>query len=251
MMTRIKGWEDIAETLSSEVKREIAEEYFSEKKFLEESWETYQKDIKEMDKLEERLLKNVCRLVIMLRDDELIQEFKKITGFDLKGCYFQQILDSENIKKILFKRLGAPFAFTTKNRFVKLFLEIYKDLQESVKAYNERLKAFQEYYEELVKDTEAFHKRFDISTILGFFSKLSSGEQSEIGEIEDKGQIYEELSSKLKIKKAPPPTAIYTGYGEPRPLRDISGQLIRLAKTAFNRHKREGKELLDLASAKD
>jgi hypothetical protein len=42
MMTRIKGWEDIAETLSSEVKREIAEEYFSEKKFLEESWENYQ-----------------------------------------------------------------------------------------------------------------------------------------------------------------------------------------------------------------
>ncbi len=90
MMTRIKGWEDIAETLSSEVKREIAEEYFSEKKFLEESWENYQRDIKEMDKLEERLLKNVCRLVMMLRDDELIEEFKKITGFDLKGCYFQQ-----------------------------------------------------------------------------------------------------------------------------------------------------------------
>jgi hypothetical protein len=250
MMTRIKGWEDIAETLSSEVKREIAEEYFSEKKFLEESWEKYQRDIKEMDKLEERLVKNVCRLVIMLRDDDLIEEFKKITGFDLKGCYFQQVLESENIKKILFKKLEAPFAFTTKNKFVKLFLEIYKDLQESVKAYNEKLKAFQEYYEELVKDTEAFHKRFDISAILGFFSKLSSGEQPEIGETEDKGQIYEELSSKLKIKKAPP-TTIHTEYGEPRPLRDISGELIRLAKTAFNRHKREGKELLDLASAKD
>jgi hypothetical protein len=251
MRTRIKGWEDIAETLSSEVKREIAEEYFSEKKFLEESWENYQRDIKEMDKLEERLLKNVFRLVMMLRDDDLIEEFKKITGFDLKGCYFQQVLESENLKKILFKKLGAPFAFTTKNRFVKLFLEIYKDLQESAKAYDEKLKAFQEYYEELVKDTEAFHKRFDISAILGFFSKLSSGEQPEIGETEDKGQIYEELSSKLKIKKAPPPTAIHTEYVEPRPLRDISGELIRLAKTAFNRHKWEGKELLDLASAKD
>jgi len=251
MMSTIKGWEDIAETLSSEVKREIAEEYFSEKKFLEESWGNYQREIKELDKLEERLLKNVCRLVMMLRDDDLIQEFRKITGFDLKGCYFQQILESENIKKRLFKKLGAPFAFTTKSRFVKLFLEIYKDLQASAKAYNEKLKAFQKYYEELVKDTEAFHKRFDISAILGFFSKLSSGEQSEIGGIEDKGQIYEKLSSKLKIKKATPPTAIYTEYGEPRPLRDISGELIRLAKTAFSRHKREGKELLDLAAAKD
>jgi len=251
MRTRIKGWEDVAETLSSEVKREIAEEYFSEKKFLEESWENYQRDIKEMDKIEERLLKNVCRLVMMLRDDDLIEEFKKITGFDLKGYYFQQVLESENLKKILFKKLGAPFAFTTKNKFVKLFLEIYKDLQESAKAYEKKLKAFQEYYEELVKDTEAFNKRFDISTILRFFSKLSSSEQPEIGETEDKGQIYEELSCKLKIKKAPPPTDTHTEYGEPRPLRDVSGELIRLAKTAFNRHKREGKELLDLASAKD
>jgi len=33
MMTRIKGWEDIAETLRTEVKREIAEEYFSKKIF--------------------------------------------------------------------------------------------------------------------------------------------------------------------------------------------------------------------------
>ena len=188
---------------------------------------------------------------MMLRDDDLIEEFKKIAGFDLKGCYFQQVLESENIKKILFKKLRAPLAFTTKNRFVKLFLEIYKDLQESAKAYNEKLKAFQKYYEQLVKDTDVFYKRFDISAILSFFSKLSRGEQPEIGETEDKGQIYEELSSKLKIKKAPPPKAIYTEYGEPRPLRDISGELIRLAKTAFDRHKKEGRELLDLATAKD
>jgi len=179
---------------------------------------------------------------MMLRDDDLIEEFKKIAGFDLKGCYFQQVLESENIKKILFKKLRAPLAFTTKNRFVKLFLEIYKDLQESAKAYNEKLKAFQKYYEQLVKDTDVFYKRFDMSAILGFFSKLSSGEQPEIGKTEDKGQIYEELSSKLKIKKAPPPTAIYTEYGEQRPLRDISGDLIRLAKTAFDRHKKEGRE---------
>ena len=251
MKRSLSGWEDIAEALSSEVKREIAEEYFSEKRFLEESWEAFKKDIKELDTFEERLLKNVCRLVMMLRDDDLIEEFKRIAGFDLKRCHFQQILESENIKKGLFKKLGVPFAFTTKNRFVKLFLKIFKDLQGSAKAYKEKLKTYQEYYEDLVKETEAFHKRFDISAILGFFSKLSRGDQPEIGETEDKGQIYEELSSKMKIKIPPVPTAMYTEYGEPKPLREISGELIRLAKTAFERHKREGKELLDLATEKD
>jgi hypothetical protein len=49
------------------------------------------------------------------------------------------------------------------------FIEIYKDLQESAKAYNKKLKAFRKYYEELVKDTDVFHKRFDMSAILGFF----------------------------------------------------------------------------------
>jgi hypothetical protein len=33
----------------------------------------------------------------MLRDDDLIEEFKKIAGSDLKGRYFQQVLESENI----------------------------------------------------------------------------------------------------------------------------------------------------------
>jgi len=251
MSVSIKDWQDIAESLSSEVKREVAEHYFLEKKFLEESWEAYQKELKEMDKLEEKLLKNICRLVIMLKDDELIDDFREITGLDLKECRIEEIFTSENIKKRLFKELGAPFAFTSKNRFVKLFLKIYKDLQNSVKAYNDKLKDFQNYYQELAKETEAFHKRFDLSAIFNFFSKLSASETADIGETEDKGKIYEELSSKLSVKKPSYPTLIYRVYKEPKPLSEISGELISLAKTAFSRHKKESKEILELADKKD
>ncbi|MFN3406707.1 MAG: hypothetical protein ACK40E_03140 [Caldimicrobium sp.] len=37
----MKPWEDLAEALSTEVKREIAESYFQEKLSLEQAWEEF------------------------------------------------------------------------------------------------------------------------------------------------------------------------------------------------------------------
>jgi hypothetical protein len=37
-----KDWEDFLEGLTSEIKREIVENYFSEKLYLEEEWKTYE-----------------------------------------------------------------------------------------------------------------------------------------------------------------------------------------------------------------
>lgn len=101
-------WEDIAEALTGEVKREIAENYFTEKLALEKAWTDFKEEVKAFSKKEEALILNVCRLVIMLEKDELIQEFEKLTQFPLKSCYYPEVLKSSNIRRRLFQRLGAP-----------------------------------------------------------------------------------------------------------------------------------------------
>jgi hypothetical protein len=45
-----KDWEDFLEGLTSEIKREIVENYFSEKLYLEEEWKTYESLLENLKK---------------------------------------------------------------------------------------------------------------------------------------------------------------------------------------------------------
>lgn len=246
----MKPWEDIADVLSTEIKRELAEAYFSEKLALEESWEEYKRELKSLDKLEEALILNACRLMLMLGDEELWDEFEAITNFSLKKCYHPQIIASSYIKKTLFEKLGKkPFAFTSKNRFVKLFLNIYEDLIKAYQAYKKKKDDLENLYEELKKETESFYRRYDLSQILGFFSRLE-GASLELGPIEEKEKVYEEISSTLKISLPESPAEKTEAYNEPKSLNQISNDLRKLAKSAFEHHQEYAKELLSLAAKK-
>ncbi len=170
----MKSLEELYETLSGEIKRELAQSYFSEKITLEKTWESFsQGTSKEFFQKKKILMISVCQLVFMLNEESLIAEFERITGFPLKICYSPEILESTNIKRKIFSQIkGVPFGFTSKSRFVKLFLKIYENLYKAYQNYMNTLKDFEEEYTILKKETENFHKRYDISSILGFFEKL-------------------------------------------------------------------------------
>jgi len=244
----MKPWEEIAETLSGEIKRELAEAYFNEKVALERTWEDFKKDFKLLSKKEEAFLLNVCRIVTMLQEEPLIEEFEKITGLNLKTCYHPQILESPNIRKRLFAPLkGVPFGLTSKNRFVKLFLKIYENLVKSYQSYLNTLKDFEEEYQVLKEETEKFYRRYDLSSLFGFFESLE-GEASSLTTPEDKDKIYQSLSEKLRLEIPAPPSQSFEVYGEPTPLGQIKSQLVKLAKKAFEGHQNLAREFLKLAS---
>ncbi len=247
-MSKYSNWEELADLLSLEIKKDIAEEYFTEKKYLEKAWEDYKQKAKDLEKYEEKIFQYTCRLVMMLRDEKLIEQFREITGFDLKACYFPYLLESETIKKRLFKKLKVPFAIRAKGKFVKLFLELYKKLAANIEEYNKKFTHYRQEYMDLVEETKRFNKRFDLSAMLSFFRKLSGEPSEEIFSSDDKTKVYEELTKKLAISIPPQPDQELPIFPSPRPYREISGELIKLAKIAFTQNKGFAKELLEIAT---
>ncbi|MFN4132090.1 MAG: hypothetical protein ACK4GE_03315 [Caldimicrobium sp.] len=247
----MKGWEDLAEALSAEVKREIAESYFQEKIALEEAWKEFIKNYKILDKKEEAVLLNACRLMLMLKEEPLIEEFQNITNFSLRSCYYPQILESSNIKRRLFGRIKElPFGFTSKSRFVKLFLKVYEDLIKAYKVYIALLNDLERQYELLKKDTEAFYRRYDLSSMFTFFRKIDET-SSEIAVPEEKEKIYEELRERLKIPLPEAPSSKFDRYFQPLDISKVRHKLIALAKKAYSAHQEYAKELMGLVSKKD
>lgn len=244
-------WEDIADALTGEVKREIAENYFNEKVLLEKSWSDFEEKVKNFSKIEEALVLNACRILFMLENNELIQEFERLSHFPLKSCYYPEVLTSSSIRRRLFQKMGGlPFGLTSKSRFTKLLLRLYEDLFKSYKIYIKHLKELEEEYLALKEETQAFYKRFDLPSILDFFSRLTES-ASEIATPQEREKTYEELAKSLKISLPEPPSQRYELYPEPRNPKEITSDLIKLAKRAYDLHQASAKEVLALVSTKD
>lgn len=248
----MKDWEELAEGLSSEIKRELAETYFMERISLEKAWENFLEELhKEMQKKEEALLLNICRIIYMLKENHLIEEFEQITGFPLRACYDPVIMESKNIKRRVFSSFGStPFGLTSKSRFIKLFLKIYENLYKAYQNYNKLLEDFEEEYKILKEETEKFYKRFDLSAILGFFASLSE-KREDIGVIEEREKIHQSLTEKMKIQVPEPPSKLYEKYPPPKDPKMVKSQLINLIKRAFESHQKDAREILKLISEKD
>ncbi len=245
-----KEWEDLAESLSVEIKREIAESYFNEKNYLEEEWKNYKDNLlKSLQKKEERVILNICRIIVLLGSEEFWEEFEKLTGLSLRPFYDSQILNSTEIKKRLFKKLKAPFGFTSKTRFVKLFINIYQNLEIAIKEFLKELTEVKNYYLQLKKETQNFYHRFNLPAILNFFRKLE-GISSDIGPIEPVEQTYQALAEILKIDIPPSPENKVEKIVPIPKFSEISSEIIKLAKKAYEKHQKEAKEIIDLVYKK-
>lgn len=152
----------IGEALNREIKKEIAEEYFSQRIALEQSWLEYKK-----------LDLNVKRFISMLDNKDLIEEVEKITHFPLNKFHAQQSSESANLRKTFFEKLKKkPFGLTTKSKFIRLFVEIYQDLIDAYKSYKNALIKVEEVYKNLKTKIEHFYKKYDLGQILAFIAGL-------------------------------------------------------------------------------
>ncbi len=249
-----KNWEEFSESLALEIKREIIENYLSEKLYLEEEWKNYQNLLDNLKNFQKRIFNNAWRIYFILNKDEaLIKEFEDLTSFPLKeSCkkslqLYKEIyeLPEEELKKRLFNNIMAPFGLTSKGKFVKLFYNIYKRLYNVLTNYLKEYKKVEKNYQVLKEETQKFHKAFDLSYILGFFEKLEISE-AEIGSIENKSKVIEDLVEKLKIPVPAPPEQNFIKYSLiPIPTK-VSSKLSQLAKTSFEKNPENAKKILSL-----
>ena len=128
-----KHWDDFLKELETEIKSELARNYYSEKLLMEETWEVFKEDLKDLEKKYEEVVKAGLKIWFLLGSDEIRNEFEKLTGFPLKELFvrakeiFQKNKnwDEKKIQKELFQSETLPFAFTRKGKFDKLLQKAY------------------------------------------------------------------------------------------------------------------------------
>ncbi len=233
-----KHWDDFLKELETEIKSELARNYYSEKLLMEETWEVFKEDLKDLEKKYEEVVKAGLKIWFLLGSDEIRNEFEKLTGFPLKELFvrakeiFQKNKnwDEKKIQKELFQSETLPFAFTRKGKFNKFFAKVYQELKDATEAYVEEFEKFKKYYRALEKETEKFHRKFDISAILGFFEKLEDSPEWEGTNIEE---ARRELAEKLKVTPPPSVEESFHKLSSLPDYKEVSSQLKKLIEKLF------------------
>ncbi|QJA06919.1 hypothetical protein FVE67_09015 [Thermosulfurimonas marina] len=242
------GFEDLAEGLSLEVRREIAEKYFTHRKILEEDLDEYQAKLKEFEKEEEKVLQELLRLLFLLREKDLMERFAEITGVSLFPYHDEYLLNSPTIRRRLFRKLRAR-GLTSKGKFLRLFEETYKRLYQKFQEYQKKLRLLEYLFRQIREELREFQKNYDLGSILSFFESLSESRPSEMGVTAQKGEAIEGLAELLRFPEVPEPRRRFVDLGSLPSWGEVGSALRKLAKEAYQRHRQEARSILEEVSS--
>lgn len=229
--------EDFASNLAFEVKKEIADRYFGFRKIIEEDSSEYQKEvISSTLALESQIGFDLLRIYALLQQDQLINEFYRLTKLGEVLFFDSYVATSPTIRKRLFENQRVH-GFTRKSRFQNMFFDVYETLREHVDSYRSRIASLAEEHEVIEEEIKLFYQKNDLSGIMLFLRNLddsnptTSGPMS--GALESGGAVSMEQKMRLK---APQPVEKLLPILEaiPKP-KEIKGELRELVDTAFAR----------------
>ena len=228
-----KEFENLYEQLETEIKKEIIENYYTEKVYLEEKWREYEEILKELKEEEKKLVQALANLSFLLNDPFVLEKLEKMLGISIS------FLLKENA--VSFQKIPLAFAFTKKGKFKKAVLKVYEYFYKTVREYLKKFKEAKVWYEKVKTETESFHKNFDIKNILNFFSRLGDSASESI---DDKIKACQELSQILKIPIPEPPEKGFPFFNLPPSPKEIKGELFKIAELYFKKHPEEAEKKL-------
>ena len=237
------SFEDI---MAVELKKEIAQRYFGFRKMIEEdTLDLTQKMKYQLTILEKRISFELIRIYILLKDEGLIKNFIKLTGWEERLFYEPYITESETIRKKVFKGIEIS-GLTRAGRFKNLLFDAYERLVEHVEHYREHLEEIETCRETINAEIELFYRENDIGNIMGFLRSMDSigGNEDSMG-INPAVGSEATLTHKMRIEEPPPIDPELIAIPPLIPLPNISKEFKKLADKAFKLH---GEEILaDLA----
>ena len=233
------SFEDI---MAVELKKEIAERYFGFRKMIEEDkLDLMQKMKYQISILEKRISFELIRLYILLKDDELIQLFMELTGWEERLFYEPYITESETIRKKVFKGIKVR-GLTQGGRFKNLVFDTYERLVEHVEHYRGDFEEIGTIRETINEEIKLFYRKNDIGNIMGFLRSMDSIDSNEdtMGITPAIGSPGT-LENKMRIQEPPPIDPELITIPPLIPLPNISKDFKRLVDKAFKMH---GKKIL-------
>ena len=224
---------NVEDILAVELKREIAERYFGFRKMIEEDTLDLTEKIKyQLSILETRISYELIRIYILLKDEGLIHEFMKLTGWEEKLFYDPYITESPTIRKKVFKNIKIR-GLTRAGRFKNLVFDAYERLAAHVEHYRENLEEVETSRETINAEIELFYRKNDIGNIMGFLRSIEgAGSEDSMGISPDAGSI-DTFEHKMRIEKPPPIDPELINIPPLVPLPSISRELKKLIDKAY------------------
>lgn len=226
--------EDFAQSLAFEVKKDIAERYFSFRKIIEEDCNAYQKEIiNSALLLETRIGFDLLRIYTLLQKDLLIKRFYDITHLGDILYFDSYVSGSPSIRRELLKEQPVHGLFR-KSRFRNMFFDLYHALHDHVDEYRDRIQSLVEEHEVIAEEIKLFYQKNDISGIMIFLRSLdgdsgTSGTMS--GGINSSGSVNMEQRMRLT---APQPVEKFLPHLETLPERTaIQAELLEIIDQAY------------------
>ncbi len=228
------NFEDI---MAVELKKEIAERYFGFRKMIEEDeLDLMQKMKYQISILEKRISFELIRIYVLLKDEELIQHFMELTGWEERLFYDPYITESETIRKKVFKGIKVR-GLTKGGRFKNLVFDSYERLVEHVEHYRGDFEEIETTRETINEEIKLFYRKNDIGNIMGFLRSMDSigGNEDTMGITPAVGSTST-LENKMRIQEPPPIDPELIDVPPLIPLPNISRDLKKLTDKAFKMH---------------
>ncbi|MDX1775718.1 MAG: hypothetical protein R3297_03995 [Desulfobulbales bacterium] len=231
----------VEDILAVELKREIAERYFGFRKMIEEDSLDLSEKIKyQLSILEKRISYELIRIYILLRDENLIQQFMKLTGWEEKLFYDPYITESTTIRAKVFKGIKIR-GLTKAGRFKNLVFDAYERLAAHVEHYRENLEDIETSREIIKEEIELFYRKNDIGNIMGFLRAMDGeGSENTMGVSPEAGSVGT-FEHKMRLERPPPIDPELIEIPSLVPLANIGREMKKLADEAF---KLNGEEIL-------
>ncbi len=223
---------DIAQVLTYEIRKEIADRYFGFRKLIEEDSQGLAAGIRRSVMIEEKICLDLVRIYIVLGNYQLIREFFAIVGMEEEIFYDPYLLESETIRQRVFLGIRTH-GLTRRGRFKNLILDLYDSLVDHVGHYREKYVELIDEREVIRHEIDLFYQKNDLSDLMGFMRQFDREEAP--GHISAANFSGLDKGLEEKMRLLPPPVIEKQLPMIPplSPSADIRRQLKRLAEMAF------------------
>lgn len=226
---------DIAKVMTYEIKKEMAERYFGFRKLIDEDKEELARQIRRQTLTsEQRIVMDLARLYILLKERTLIRRFLALAGLEEELFYDEYLVSSPTIRARVFSGLQTR-GLTRAGRFKNLLLDCYDQLVADVDGYREKFGELLDTREFISEEIKLFYQKNDLSSMLGFLRQLDGDDHSGLAGPVVAG-VGEEMAAKLRVEL---PEAIEHHLPVIPPLvrpAQIRGELKKLAEEALAGH---------------
>lgn len=227
--------DDIDKVLSYQIKKEIADRYFSFRKMIEQNSAAYLDAIVNATTLYEAGVGiDLIRVYIMLQDPALIRRFQDLIAINHDLFYDSYICSSPTIRERLFTGL-CSHGITRRSRFKHLFFDIYLKLQDTVAEYRATRQDLTEEQETISEEIKLFYRKNDLRYILSFLRSLDRN--TDATSLLDGGVSPSDSDTSLesKMELTPPQETLLVLPAIPAipPLKEIKSELLVLIKQAL------------------